>query len=53
MVEEAWKVAFEAQNYQWAVAGAPVGMPYVCQLPGSPSCKIDPQQKKQEVLVSV
>jgi len=43
MVEEMWKPAIEAQDHQWALAGAPVGMPSVCQLPGSPSLKIDLQ----------
>jgi len=43
MVEEAWKVAIEAQDYQQALAGAPVVMLYVCHLPSSPSLKIDPQ----------
>jgi hypothetical protein len=43
MVDEAWKIAIEAQDQQRAVAGAPVGVPSVCQLPGGPSLKIDPQ----------
>ena len=43
MVEEAWKLAIEAQDRQQALAGAPVGMPSVCQLPGSPFLKIDLQ----------
>ena len=38
MVDEAWKQAIEAQDRQWALAGAPVGTPSVCQLPGGPSC---------------
>jgi len=43
MVAEAWKLALEAQDRQRALAGAPVGPPSLCQLPGSPSLKIDPQ----------
>jgi len=43
MVEEAWKLAIEAQDRQRALAGAPIGTPSVCQLPGGPSLKIDPQ----------
>jgi len=31
----------EAQDHQRAIAGAPVGTPSVCQVPGSPSLKID------------
>jgi len=46
MVEEAWKLAIEAQDRQWALAGAPVGTPSVCQLPGGPSLKIDPQTRE-------
>jgi hypothetical protein len=45
MVEEAWKLAIEAQDRQRALAGAPVGTPSVCQLPGGPSLKIDPQTR--------
>jgi hypothetical protein len=43
MVDEAWQLAIEAQDHQWALAGDPVGAPSVCQLPGGPSLKIDPQ----------
>jgi len=46
MVDEAWKLAIEAQDRQRAFAGAPVGTPSVCQLPGGPSLKIDPKPKK-------
>ena len=46
MVEEAWKLAIEAQDRQRALAGAPVGTPSVCQLPGGPSLKIDPQTRE-------
>jgi len=42
MVEEAWKLAIEALDCQQELAGAPVGTPSVCQLPGGPSLKIDP-----------
>jgi len=34
MVDEAWKLPIEAQDWQQALAGAPVGAPSVCQLPG-------------------
>ena len=43
MVEKAWKLAIEAQDHQRALAGAPVGAPSVCQLPGGSSLKIDLQ----------
>ena len=43
MVEEVLKLAIEAQDRQRALAGAPVGTPSVCQLPGCPSLKIDLQ----------
>jgi len=46
MVEEPWKLAIEAQDRQWALAGAPVGTPSVCQLPSGPSLKIDPQTRE-------
>ena len=46
MVDEAWKLAIEAQDRQRALAGAPVGTPSVCQLPGGPSLKIDPQTRE-------
>jgi len=46
MVEEAWKLAIEAQDRQQALAGAPVGMPSVCQLPGSLFLKIDLQTRE-------
>jgi len=42
MAEVAWELAIGAQDCQQALAGAPVGMPSVCQLPGGPSLKIDP-----------
>ena len=46
MVEEAWKLAIEAQDCQQALAGAPVSTPSVCQLPGGPSLKIEPQTQE-------
>jgi hypothetical protein len=45
MVEDAWKLAIEAQDRQWALAGAPVGTPSVCQLPGGLSLRIDPHTR--------
>jgi len=46
MVEEAWKLAIEAQDRQRALAGAPVGTPSVCQLPAGPCLKIDLQTRQ-------
>jgi hypothetical protein len=46
MVDEAWILAIEAQDHQRALAGAPVGTPSGCQLPGGPSLKIDPQTRE-------
>ena len=46
MVEEACKLAIKAKDRQRALAGAPVGTPSVCQLPGGPSRKIDPQTRE-------
>jgi len=43
MVDEAWKLAIQPQYRQRAFAGAPVGTPSVCELPGGPSLKIDRQ----------
>jgi len=43
MVDESWNLAIAAQDHQLALAGAPVGTPSACQLPSSPSIKIDPQ----------
>jgi len=43
MVDEALQLAIEAQDCKRALAGAPVGIPSVCQLPGGPSLKINPQ----------
>jgi hypothetical protein len=50
MVDQAWQLAIEAQDRQWALAGAPVGAPSECQLLGGPSVKID-QQNRQAVSV--
>ena len=46
MDEEASKLEIAAQDHQWALAGAPVGTPSVCQLPGGPSLTIDPQTRE-------
>jgi len=46
LVEEAWKLAINAQDHQQALAGAPPGTPSVCQLPSGPSLKIDPQTRE-------
>jgi len=46
IVQEAWKLAIEAQHRQQALTDAPVGTPSVCQLPGGPSLKIDPQTRE-------
>jgi hypothetical protein len=46
IVDEACKVAIEAQDHQWALADASVGTQSVCQLPSSPSLKIDLQTQE-------
>jgi len=43
MVEEARKVAIEAQDLQQALAGEPEGAPSLCQLPGGSSLQTDLQ----------
>jgi len=53
MVDEAWKLASEAQDCQRALAGAPVGTPSVCQLPGGPSLNNDPQTREAVSVNSV
>jgi len=53
MVDEAWQLAIEAQDRQRALAGAPVGAPSVCRLPGGPSLKIDPQTREVVSVYSV
>jgi len=46
IVEEAWKLAIKAQHCQPAWPGASEGTPSVCQLPGGPSLKMDPQTRE-------
>jgi len=46
MVDEPWQLAIEAQDCQRALAGALVGVPSVCQLPGGPSARIDSQTRE-------
>ena len=53
MVDNPWQLAIEAQDQQWALAGAPVGAPSRCQLPGGPSLKIDSQTQEAVSLYSV
>jgi len=53
LVDEAWKLAIEAQDHQRALAGAPVGTLSVCQLPSGPSLKIDTQTKEAVSVHSV
>jgi hypothetical protein len=53
MVDEAWQLAIEAQDCQRALAGAPVGAPSVCQLPGGPSLTIDLQTREAVSVNSV
>jgi len=53
MVDETWQLAIEAQDRQRALAGAPVGAPSLCQLPGGPSLKIDPQTRGAVSVYSV
>jgi hypothetical protein len=53
MVDEAWKLAIDAQNHQRALAGAPVGTPSVCQLPGGASLKINLQTREAVCVYSV
>jgi hypothetical protein len=53
MVDQAWKRAIDAQDCQRALAGAHVGTPSVCQLPGGPSLKIDPQTQEAVSVYSV
>jgi isoleucyl-tRNA synthetase len=42
MVVKAWKLAIEAQDSQRELAGAAIGTPSVCQLPGGASLKTVP-----------
>jgi len=46
MDDAALKLAIKAQNHQQALAGASLGTPSVCQWPGVPSLKIDPQTQE-------
>jgi hypothetical protein len=46
MVEKASKLAIEAQDHQRVLAGTSVGMLSVCQMPGGPSLKRDPQTRE-------
>jgi len=41
MYEAAWKLAIQAQDLQWALAGASVGTPSGCQLLSGPFPKIN------------
>ena len=53
IVDEAWKPAIEAQDRQQAIAGAHVGTPSVCQLPGGPSLDIDLHTRETVSVYSV
>jgi len=53
IVDKAWQLAAEAQDYQRALAGAPVGAPSVCQLPGGTSHKINPQTQEDISVYSI
>jgi len=53
MVDAAWQLAIEAQDHQRALAGAPVGAPSMCQLPGGPSLKINPQTREAVSVYSI
>jgi len=46
MVDEAWRLAIEAQDCQRILAGASVCTPPVFQLPSSQSLKIDLQTQE-------
>jgi len=53
MVDIAWKRTIGAHDRQWALAGAPVGTPSVCQLPGGPSLTINLQTREAVSVYSV
>ena len=53
MVDNTLKLAIVVQDGQRALAGAPVGTPSVCKLPGGPSHHIDLQTKKAESVWAV
>jgi hypothetical protein len=43
MADDTWKLSFATQNHQQASAGASPDSPLMCQLPSSPTFKIDSQ----------
>jgi hypothetical protein len=53
MVDEASKLAIEAQDLLRAFAGVAVGTPSVCPLPGGPALKIEPQTQHAVSVCSV
>jgi hypothetical protein len=53
IVDKACQLAIEAQERQRALAGAPVGTPSVCHLPGGPSLIIIPQNSDALSVYSV
>jgi hypothetical protein len=53
MIDKVWQLAIEAQDRQWALAGSPVGAPFVCQLPSVPSLKIESQTREAISVYSV
>ena len=53
MVDEAWKLAIEAQDRQRALAGPLVGAPSVCQLPSGSCIEVDPQPREAVSVYSV
>jgi hypothetical protein len=53
MVDDAWQLMIEAQDRKRALAGASVGAPSGCQLPGGLSLKIDPQTREAVSVYSV
>jgi hypothetical protein len=46
MVDDDWQVDMEALDCHETLAGAPVDTPSVCEMPGGPSLKIDPQTQE-------
>jgi len=52
IAEEAWKVAIEVKDCQWASASAPVGIPSVWQFPDGRCFNIDLQTLEQGSLES-
>jgi len=53
MVDEAWKLAIDAQDRQRTLAGTPVCTPSLCQLPGGQFLQIDPQTREAVSVYSV